>query len=49
MTTYEFAGEREQLNERANKKGEEGIKEYWKVKNQESIDGKKTHIIEKNF
>lgn len=46
---YEFAGEREQLNEWANKKGEEGIKEYWKVKNQESIDGKKTHIIEKNF
>lgn len=46
---YEYAGEREQLNEWANKKGEEGIKEYWRDKNQESIDGKKTHIIEKNF
>lgn len=45
---YDYAGEREQLNEWANKKGEEGIKEYWKEKNQESIDGKPTHIIEKN-
>lgn len=45
---YEYAGEREQLNEWANKKGEEGIKEYWREQNQESIDGKKTHIIEKN-
>ena len=45
---YGYLGEREQLNEWANKKGESGIKEYWKEKNQESIDGKPTHIIEKN-
>ena len=45
---YDYAGEREQLNEWANKKGEKGIKEYWKQKNQESIDGKPTRIIEKN-
>jgi len=45
---YDYVGEREQLNEWANKKGEEGIKEYWKEKNQESIDGKQTYIIEKN-
>ncbi len=45
---YDYAGEREQLNEWANKKGEAGIKAYWKEKNQESIDGKPTHIIEKN-
>lgn len=45
---YEYAGQREHLNEWANKKGEAGIKEYWKQKNQQSIDGKKTHIIEKN-
>ena len=44
---YSYAGEREQLNAWANKKGEEGIKEYWKEKNQESIDGKPTHILEK--
>ena len=46
---YEYAGEREQLIEWADKKGKEGIKEYWREKNQESIDGKKTHIIEKNL
>jgi hypothetical protein len=45
---YDYIGEREQLNEWANKKGEEGIKEYWKNKNQQSIDGKPTHIVEKN-
>ena len=45
---YDYAGEREQLNEWANKKGEAGIMEYWENKNQQSIDGKKTHIIEKN-
>jgi len=46
---YEYVGEREQLNEWANKKGEEGIKEYWREKNEESLDGKITHIIEKNI
>ena len=45
---YSYMGEREQLNEWANKKGEEGIREYWKEKNQESLDGKPTHIIKKN-
>lgn len=45
---YAYNGEREQLNEWANKKGEEGIKAYWREKNQKSIDGKHTHIIEKN-
>ncbi|SMM98360.1 FIG01023442: hypothetical protein [uncultured Candidatus Thioglobus sp.] len=46
---YEFIGERQQLNDWANKKGEEGIKAYWQEKNQESLDGKITHIIEKNI
>jgi hypothetical protein len=46
---YEFIEERQQLNEWANKKGEEGIKEYWREKNQQSLDGKKTHIVEKNI
>ncbi|GMQ89324.1 MAG: pyridoxamine 5'-phosphate oxidase family protein [Gammaproteobacteria bacterium] len=45
---YDYTGEREQLNKWANKKGEDGIKAYWKETNQESIDGKPTHIIEKN-
>ncbi|HIA09055.1 MAG TPA: pyridoxamine 5'-phosphate oxidase family protein [Chromatiaceae bacterium] len=45
---YDYAGEREQLNEWANKKGGEGIKAYWKEKNQVSLDGKPTHIVDKN-
>ncbi|MDQ7075365.1 MAG: pyridoxamine 5'-phosphate oxidase family protein [Gammaproteobacteria bacterium] len=45
---YEYTGQREQLNEWANKKGEAGIKTYWKEKNEQSLDGKKTHIVEKN-
>jgi hypothetical protein len=45
---YDYVGERDQLREWANKKGEKGIKEYWKEKNRESIDGKPTHIVEKN-
>lgn len=45
---YSYMGEREQLNEWANKKGEEGIRDYWKEKNQESLDGRPTHIIKKN-
>lgn len=45
---YDYRGEREQLSEWANNRGEEGIKEYWGTKNQQSIDGKPTHIIERN-
>ncbi|SMN11494.1 FIG01023442: hypothetical protein [uncultured Candidatus Thioglobus sp.] len=46
---YNYTGERDQLNAWANKKGEEGIKAYWREKNEESLDGKITHIIEKNI
>ena len=42
---YEYIGERKALNEWAMKKGEEGIRDYWKEKNQLSIDGKQTNII----
>jgi Pyridoxamine 5'-phosphate oxidase len=45
---YDYVGEREQLNEWARNKGDEGIKEYWKEKNQESIDGKPSFILERN-
>ena len=45
---YDYVGEREQLNEWARKKGDKGIKEYWKEKNQESIDGKPSFILERN-
>lgn len=45
---YAYTGERELLSEWTIKKGEEGIKRYWEEKNQKSIDGLPTHIVEKN-
>lgn len=46
---FDYAGEREQLNEWAVKKGAEGIAEYWREKNQISLDGKPTNICDKNL
>ena len=43
---YEYKGERNALNEWALEKGEQGIKQYWKDKNQTSIDGLPTKILE---
>ncbi len=45
---YNYVGERELLSEWATKKGEEGLKHYWKEKNQSSIDGIPTNIVAKN-
>ncbi len=45
---FEYTGERDQLNAWANKKGEAGIRDYWNEKNQVSLDGKPTRIVEKN-
>lgn len=45
---FDFAGQREQLNEWANKKGESGIRQYWADRNAVSLDGQPTHIVEKN-
>ncbi|MEW8437126.1 MAG: pyridoxamine 5'-phosphate oxidase family protein [Candidatus Thiodiazotropha taylori] len=45
---YDYAGERSQLNNWAHKMGEVGIHAYWKEKNQISLDGKPTYILEKN-
>ena len=42
---YEYKKERNQLNDWAEEKGEEGIKEYWKEKNQKSIDGFPTNLL----
>ncbi|MFW2440703.1 MAG: pyridoxamine 5'-phosphate oxidase family protein [Arenicellales bacterium] len=44
---FNFEGEREQLNNWAEKKGDEGIKQYWKDKNQLSLDGFATNIVKK--
>lgn len=41
---YDFVGERGQLNTWATKKGEEGVKVYWKETNHTSLDGKPTHF-----
>jgi len=41
---FDFKEERLQLDEWAEKKGTEGIKEYWKEKNEVSIDGIPTKI-----
>lgn len=42
---YEFKQERETLIEWATNKGEQGIKEYWQAKNQNSIDGLPTNLL----
>lgn len=43
---YEYQGERNQLNDWAIEKGEEGIEQYWKDRNQTSIDGLNTLLKE---
>lgn len=45
---FDYVSDRSQLNEWAIKKGEAGLKEYWEDKNQISLDGKPTNIMEKN-
>ena len=42
---YEFKKQREDLLEWADKKGEEGIREYWQDKNLTSIDGLPTKLL----
>jgi hypothetical protein len=42
----EFQGERPKLVDWAQKKGEKGLQEYWRDRNQLSIDGLPTHIFE---
>jgi Pyridoxamine 5'-phosphate oxidase len=43
----DFKSERTALNDWAEHKGDEGIKEYWAEKNRVSLDGKPTEIFEK--
>lgn len=45
---FDYTEEREQLKNWASQKGDAGIKEYWLDKNQISLDGKPTHIKDKN-
>lgn len=45
---YDYVGERDQLNNWANKQGDDGLRNYWEKKNQRSIDNLETRIIELN-
>jgi hypothetical protein len=48
VPNYTYTGDRELLSEWAVKKGEDGIRRYWDEKNQVTIDGIPTHIVEKS-
>jgi hypothetical protein len=43
---YEFVEERKTLEKWVDKKGQEGIKEYWQENNLETLDGVKTNVME---
>lgn len=45
---YRYEGQRDFLTDWAERRGEEGIRRYWRDKNQFSIDGLPTHIVERN-
>jgi hypothetical protein len=45
---FSYAGDREQLVDWALKKGDACVRDYWAEKNQLSIDGIPTRIVEKN-
>lgn len=45
---FDYVEDRELLTNWADKKGADGIQEYWKEKNQFSLDGEPTQIAEKN-
>lgn len=42
---YDYVGDRDNLNEWAINKGEDGIHKYWEEKNQVSLDGFETHLL----
>lgn len=45
---FDYRGQRGQLDAWAEKKGENGIAQYWREKNRLSLDGKPTRITEPN-
>ena len=46
---YEFIKERDTLKKWSDKKGREGIKEYWEENNTHTLDGVDTKIMDKSF
>jgi hypothetical protein len=49
VPNYSFEGDRELLNDWARQRGDDGLKQYWKEKNQVSLDQIPTNIVEKNI
>ena len=45
---YSYEGERELLQDWAVKKGDQGVQQYWKEKNQVSLDQIPTNILDRN-
>jgi hypothetical protein len=45
---YSYEGERDTLERWTEKKGEEGIQQYWQERNQTSIDGLPTHLLDED-
>ncbi len=43
---FDYMGDRQQLTDWAEKKGDAGLQQYWSDKNQVSLDGKPTGIFE---
>ncbi|MFK8018952.1 MAG: pyridoxamine 5'-phosphate oxidase family protein [Pseudomonadales bacterium] len=43
---YTYEGERDNMSKWASAKGEQGIKDYWAAKNQSSLDGLPTKILD---
>ncbi len=42
---FDYREDRELMHTWAEKKGEDGIRNYWEEKNQQSLDGRPTHIF----
>jgi hypothetical protein len=49
VPNYSYEGDRELLNDWARQRGDDGLKQYWKEKNQVSLDQIPTNIVEKNI
>ena len=49
VPSFDYAGERELLKDWAIARGDDGLRAYWQEKNQTSIDGLPTHIVDKNL
>ena len=46
---FEYQGEREDLTAYWKKQGKEGLEKYWAEKNQKSLNGLDTFVVEKNI